>query len=59
MKYNKAKQAPFRLLTFPLIALIELKILDGNFSPGFQTPAKEYGADLILEIHGTARQDVN
>ena len=34
------------------------KILAGNFKPGFQTPAKAYGADLILEIEGTARQDV-
>lgn len=34
------------------------KILAGYFKPGFQTPAKAYGADLILEIEGTARQDV-
>lgn len=34
------------------------KILARNFKPGFQTPAKAYGADLILEIEGTARQDV-
>lgn len=34
------------------------KILAGNFIPGYQTPAKAYGADLILEIEGTARQDV-
>ena len=34
------------------------KILAGNFTPGYQTPAKAYGADLILEIEGTARQDV-
>jgi short subunit dehydrogenase-like uncharacterized protein len=31
------------------------KILDGNFRAGFQTPAKCYGADLILEIEGTKR----
>lgn len=36
---------------------IAQKILDGNFAPGFQTPAKQYGADLILEIEGTDRQD--
>jgi len=28
------------------------KILEGNFQVGFQTPAKCYGADLILEIEG-------
>jgi len=33
------------------------KILDGNFSPGYQTPAKAYGADLVLEIEGVTRQD--
>ncbi|MBA3693489.1 MAG: saccharopine dehydrogenase, partial [Acidobacteria bacterium] len=28
------------------------KILEGNFQVGFQTPAKCYGANLILEIEG-------
>jgi short subunit dehydrogenase-like uncharacterized protein len=32
------------------------KIADGNFCTGFQTPAKCYGADLILEIENTERQ---
>jgi short subunit dehydrogenase-like uncharacterized protein len=32
------------------------KILDGNFTPGYQTPAKAYGADLVLEIEGVNRQ---
>ena len=36
---------------------IAQKILDGNFTPGFQTPAKAYGADLVLEIEGVTRQD--
>ena len=34
------------------------KILAGNFTPGYQTPAKAYGPDLILEIDGTSRFDV-
>jgi short subunit dehydrogenase-like uncharacterized protein len=34
------------------------KILSGNFCAGFQTPAKCYGADLILEIEETKREDV-
>jgi short subunit dehydrogenase-like uncharacterized protein len=34
------------------------KILAGNFTPGYQTPAKAYGADLVLEIDGVARQDI-
>ena len=33
------------------------KILAGNFTPGYQTPAKAYGADLVMEIDGVARQD--
>lgn len=33
------------------------KILDGNFTAGYQTPAKTYGADLVLEIDGVSRQD--
>ncbi len=37
---------------------IAKKILDGNFAAGFQTPAKAYGADLILEIEGVTRSDV-
>jgi short subunit dehydrogenase-like uncharacterized protein len=37
---------------------IAQKILDGNFKPGFQTPAKAYGPDLVLEIEGVSRQDV-
>jgi short subunit dehydrogenase-like uncharacterized protein len=37
---------------------IAQKILDGNFTPGFQTPAKVYGADLVMEIEGVSRQDV-
>jgi short subunit dehydrogenase-like uncharacterized protein len=34
------------------------KILAGNFTPGYQTPAKAYGADLVMEIDGVERQDV-
>ena len=37
---------------------ITQKVLDGNFTPGYQTPAKAYGADLVLEIDGVKRQDV-
>ena len=33
------------------------KILNGNFCAGFQTPAKCYDADLILEIEGVERYD--
>jgi len=33
------------------------KILEGNFQIGFQTPAKCYGANLILEIEGAERSE--
>ncbi|MBX7054180.1 MAG: saccharopine dehydrogenase NADP-binding domain-containing protein [Pyrinomonadaceae bacterium] len=46
--------------TLTAIAALNIaeKILAGSFTPGYQTPAKAYGADLVLEIDGTARQDV-
>jgi len=34
------------------------KVLSGNHPIGFQTPAKAYGPDLILEIQDTVRTDV-
>jgi short subunit dehydrogenase-like uncharacterized protein len=34
------------------------KVLAGKFSPGFQTPAKVYGADLVLECEGVTREDL-
>ena len=37
---------------------ITQKILDGNFVTGYQTPAKAYGAELVLEVDGVGRQDV-
>lgn len=39
--------------------LICEKILAGDFKTGFQTPARAYGADLILEIGGARREDVD
>ena len=47
--------------TITAIAALNIaqKILDGKFTPGYQTPAKAYGADLVLEIDGVTRQDVN
>ena len=35
------------------------KILAGEYTSGFQTPAKCYGADLVLEIEGVKRQGVS
>lgn len=53
------QQGPEGYTTTALAALnIAEKILAGNFNPGYQTPAKAYGADLILEIEGVERQDI-
>ena len=45
---------------FTMLAALKIaeKILAGEFCAGFQTPAKCYGADLVLEIEGVSRQDV-
>lgn len=34
------------------------KILSGSYIPGYQTPAKAYGANLALEIEGSFRKDI-
>lgn len=34
------------------------KVAKGDFKIGYQTPATAYGADLILEIEGTSREDL-
>jgi short subunit dehydrogenase-like uncharacterized protein len=36
--------------------IIAKKILEGNFKPGYQTPAGCYGADLIMEVKGVSRE---
>lgn len=35
--------------------LITQKVLSGDFTTGYQTPASAYGADLILEVPGVER----
>ena len=46
--------------TLTAIAALNIaeKILAGNFTPGYQTPAKAFGAGLVMEIEGVTRQDV-
>ncbi len=59
---NKAEARMQAMEGYTLTALTALniaeKILAGNFCAGFQTPAKCYGADLIMEIEGIEREDV-
>ncbi len=51
-------QAPegYTLTVLTALNIVE-KLLGGNFHKGFQTPAKAFGADLILEIEGVERMD--
>lgn len=42
-------------LTALAVLLIAGKILNGQYSPGYQTPASAYGADLVMEIPGVTR----
>jgi short subunit dehydrogenase-like uncharacterized protein len=37
---------------------IALRIMQGDFLPGFQTPAKVHGADLVLKFDGTHREEL-
>jgi short subunit dehydrogenase-like uncharacterized protein len=45
-------------LTAKTAVLIAEKILAGNFKSGYQTPAMEYGAELIMEVESTKRVDI-
>lgn len=59
---NRVEARQFGMEGYTMTALTALKIsekiLAGNFCAGFQTPAKCYGAGLILEIEGVTRADV-
>lgn len=47
----------YTLTALTALAIVE-RVLNGQFSVGFQTPSKAYGADLIMEIEGVTREDV-
>ena len=48
----------YTLTAIAALNIVE-KILAGSFTPGYQTPAKAYGADLVMEIDGVTRQEIN
>ncbi len=62
-KNGQSKQARlicpdgYTLTAFSSI-IIAQKILEGNFKPGYQTPAGCYGENLILEIPGIIREEI-
>ncbi len=47
------------LLTAKASVFIARRIIRGDFTPGFQTPAMAYGADLILQAEGSERFEVS
>jgi short subunit dehydrogenase-like uncharacterized protein len=58
-RVESRQQTPEGYTITALAALnITEKILSGNCTPGFQTPAKMYGANLVMEIEGVTRQDI-
>lgn len=44
-------------LTAQTALLIAQKVLSGEYSPGYQTPATAYGKDLIFEVEGVKLED--
>ncbi len=47
----------YTLTALTALAIVE-RVLAGQFQPGFQTPARAYGADLIMSIEGVTRADL-
>jgi short subunit dehydrogenase-like uncharacterized protein len=47
----------YTLTALTALAIVE-RVLNEQFSVGFQTPSLAYGADLILEIEGVTREDI-
>ena len=45
-------------LTAITALMITKKVLDGQVKAGYQTPAGLYGADLIMEVEGVSREEV-
>ncbi|HEY2848035.1 MAG TPA: saccharopine dehydrogenase NADP-binding domain-containing protein [Pyrinomonadaceae bacterium] len=58
-RVESRQQGPegYTLTAIAALNIVE-RILASNFTSGYQTPAKAYGADLVLEIGGVARQDL-
>ena len=48
----------YTLTAMTALAIME-KVLAGRFAVGFQTPSLAYGADLILEIEGVMREELD
>jgi short subunit dehydrogenase-like uncharacterized protein len=65
VRNEQGKKATVRLsgpegytLTTHAALIIVQKVLKGDFSPGYQTPANAYGENLVMEIPGVQREMV-
>jgi short subunit dehydrogenase-like uncharacterized protein len=47
----------YQLTAVTSVAIVE-RVLRGELTPGFQTPARAYGPDLIMEFEGVKRVDL-
>jgi len=58
-RVESLQQGPegYTLTAIAALNIIE-KVLAGNLKTGYQTPAKAYGADLVMEIDAVIRRDV-
>ncbi len=48
----------YTLTTHGALIIVQ-KVLNGNFIPGYQTPASAYGENLVMEIPGVQKEVVN
>ncbi|HEX8097686.1 MAG TPA: saccharopine dehydrogenase NADP-binding domain-containing protein [Pyrinomonadaceae bacterium] len=48
----------YTLTALAALAVVR-RVLAGKFSPGFKTPSLAYGADLVLEVEGVVREDLD
>jgi short subunit dehydrogenase-like uncharacterized protein len=46
-------------LTAAAATAILARVLEGDFEPGFQTPARVYGPDFVLSLPGVKREDID
>jgi short subunit dehydrogenase-like uncharacterized protein len=46
--------------TFTALSAVALakRVLQGEFKPGFQTPAQVYGVDLVQHLDGVVLEDL-
>ena len=56
---NLEPYSPKEFMSAQTAAAIAQRALRGDVEPGFQTPARVYGSDFILQFPGVLREDFN